>query len=233
MDHRKGNKPMKKIWTVEDDSSIRDIILYTLSSCGFESRGFEDGASFLQALEQEEPDLVLLDVMLPGISGLQVLQEVHQRPGHRLPVIMTTARSMESDIIQALDQGADDYLIKPFGMMEMVARIKAVLRRTGREEKGALELNGLFLDEEAHAAFWKGTPLDLTRKEFELLRLFMKHPGRAFTREELMDRVWNTDFAGETRTVDVHIRSLRGKLSEAGEWIETIRGVGYRMRKPA
>lgn len=221
---------MKKIWIVEDDSSIRDIIVYTLSSCGFAPRGFEEGTSFLDALKSEVPDLVLLDIMLPGMSGLEVLENLQQKKGGRIPVIMTTARSMETDIIQALDQGADDYLTKPFGMMEMIARIKAVLRRT-QKTSGRLEQDGLVLDDQAHAAFLHQAPLDLTRKEYELLRLFMQNPGRAFSREELMDLVWNTDFAGETRTVDVHIRSLRNKLKEDGARIETVRGVGYRWRK--
>lgn len=222
---------MKKIWIVEDDSSIRDIIVYTLSSCGFEPTGFEDGVCFLDALKNDTPDLVLLDIMLPSMSGLDVLEHLQHHKGGRIPVIMTTARSMETDIIQALDQGADDYLTKPFGMMEMIARIKAVLRRTEHKSEDRLEQNDLVLDDQAHAALLHGQPLDLTRKEYELLRLFMQHPGRAFSREELMDLVWNTDFAGETRTVDVHIRSLRNKLQEDGNRIETIRGVGYRWRK--
>lgn len=231
---------MKKIWCVEDDASIRDILLYTLHSTGFESRGFEEAGAFWSALKNEQPDLILLDIMLPGSDGMSILKALRQHPQWKsIPVIMTTAKGMESDKIVALDRGADDYLVKPFGMMEMIARIKAVLRRCEPkpdepEVQEHLVLGPFELDRIAHMAWlWHedGTKeiLDLTRKEFALLELFMTHPGKAFSRDDLLMRVWKTDFAGETRTVDVHIRALRTKLQEAGTRIETVRGIGYRM----
>lgn len=224
---------MPLIYVVEDDQSIRDIILYTLQSCSFEAKGFEEGDLFLKEIQEQEPDLVLMDIMLPNRSGIEILKQIRQGQS-QVPIIMTTARSMEMDIIQALDLGADDYLVKPFGMMEMVARIKAVLRRSEAVPKEVVdrtyELDGLFMDTRSHSVTYKGEILDLTVKEYEMLRLFLSHPGKAFSREDLMNLVWQTDFAGETRTIDVHVRGLRSKLKEAGEWIETVRGVGYRMK---
>lgn len=224
---------MAEIWCVEDEQSIRDILLYTLKSTGFESRGFEQAEAFEKALAQHHPDLILLDIMLPNKSGMEILQSLRSSPETAsIPVIMTTAKGMEYDKIEALEAGADDYLVKPFGMMEMVARIRAVLRRAANSEKPVqLSLGPLSIDLQSHRAFCDGAPLELTRKEFALLRLFLSHPDRVFERDELFSKIWGEDFIGESRTVDVHIGSLRTKLKEQGRRIETVRGVGYRMKK--
>ena len=219
------------IWCVEDDTSIRDIEVYALMSTGFEAKGFEDGNSFWVALQEEKPELVVLDVMLPGMDGVTLLKMMKESKEFRdIPVIMATAKGTEYDKIQSLDLGADDYLVKPFGMMEMVSRVKAVLRRC--EPKAAsnlLKLDELVLDLEQHTVSIAGERVILTYKEYELLRLFLSQPGHAFTREQLLSHVWNTDFVGETRTVDMHIRTLRQKLGVYGNMIETVRNVGYRL----
>jgi len=217
------------IWCVEDDASIRDIEIYTLRATGYEAQGFENGESFFAALKKEQPDLVLLDVMLPGEDGLTILQRLREDPaaGH-IPVIMATAKGMEYDKIQCLEMGADDYLVKPFGMMEMVARVKAVLRRVGDKPDGRLRFETLVVDPAEHLVTADGEPIALTLKEFELLRLFLSQPGAVFSREQLIHRVWGQDHTSETRTVDVHIRTLRVKLGKYGDHIGTIRGVGYR-----
>ena len=220
------------IWCVEDDASIRDIEVYTLSSTGFEARGFDDGVSFWSALQTGKPDLVVLDVMLPGVDGIELLQRMKASAELRtIPVVMATAKGAEYDRIRGLDLGADYYLVKPFGVMELVSCVKAVLRRCrrGSAEHMGLSAGGVSLDADAHTVTAGGQRITLTYKEFELLRLFMAHPGTAFTREQLMERVWGTDYCGETRTVDMHIRTLRQKLGEYGEMIETVRGVGYRL----
>ena len=220
------------IWCVEDDASIRDIEVYTLTSTGFEARGFDDGVSFWSALQTEKPDLVVLDVMLPGVDGIELLQRMKASAELRtIPVVMATARGAEYDKIRGLDLGADYYLVKPFGVMELVSCVKAVLRRCRRDdaERAGLSAGGVSLDADAHTVTAGGQRITLTYKEFELLRLFMVHPGTAFTREQLMERVWGTDYCGETRTVDMHIRTLPQKLGEYGEMIETVRGVGYRL----
>ena len=219
------------IWCVEDDASIRDIEVYALRSVGFEARGFSDGAAFWDALRAERPELVVLDVMLPGIDGIELLSRMRTSDALRdIPVIMATAKGTEYDKIHGLDLGADYYLAKPFGVMELVSCVKAVLRRCRRDdaERAGLSAGGVSLDADAHTVTAGGQRITLTYKEFELLRLFMAHPGTAFTREQLMERVWGTDYCGETRTVDMHIRTLRQKLGENGEHIETVRGVGYR-----
>ena len=224
-----------KIWCVEDDSSIRDIEVYTLHSTGFAARGFADGAAFRAALETEEPDLVVLDVMLPGESGVELLQFLRGNPATaEIPIIMATAKGMEYDKIQSLDLGADDYLVKPFGVMELVSCVKAVLRRC-RPDKAAhlLRSGGLVVDLDAHTVTVDGARVALTYKEFELLRLFLSHPGMAFTRDQLFNEIWGIDYMGETRTVDVHIRTLRQKLGVYGSLIETVRGVGYRLEVQA
>ena len=219
------------IWCVEDDSSIRDIEVYALSSTGFEARGFEDGDSFWEALQSETPELVVLDVMLPGRDGVTLLKMMKASEALReIPVIMATARGTEYDKIQSLDLGADDYLVKPFGIMEMVSRVKAVLRRCKpKQDDRSLKLQGLVLNPDEHTVSVDGQRIALTYKEYELLHLFLSHPGIAFTREQLLSNVWNTEFLGETRTVDMHIRTLRQKLGTYGHIIETVRNVGYRL----
>ncbi len=219
------------IWCVEDDASIRDIEVYTLSSTGFEARGFDDGVSFWSALQTQKPDLVVLDVMLPGVDGIELLQRMKASAELRtIPVVMATAKGAEYDRIRGLDLGADYYLVKPFGVMELVSCVKAVLRRC-RPDKAAhlLRSSGLVVDLDAHTVTVDGARVALTYKEFELLRLFLSHPGMAFTRDQLFQEVWGMDFCGETRTVDMHIRTLRQKLGPYGRRIETVRNVGYRM----
>ena len=219
------------IWCVEDDASIRDIEVYTLSSTGFDARGFADGVSFWAALQTEKPDLVVLDVMLPGVDGIELLQRMKASAELRtIPVVMATAKGAEYDRIRGLDLGADYYLVKPFGVMELVSCVKAVLRRC-RPDKAAhmLRSGGLVVDLDAHTVTVDGARVALTYKEFELLRLFLSHPGMAFTRDQLFQEVWGMDFCGETRTVDMHIRTLRQKLGLYGRRIETVRNVGYRM----
>lgn len=219
------------IWCVEDDASIRDIEVYTLSSTGFEARGFDDGVSFWSALQTEKPDLVVLDVMLPGVDGIELLQRMKASAELRtIPVVMATAKGAEYDKIRGLDLGADYYLVKPFGVMELVSCVKAVLRRC-RPDKAAhmLRSGGLVVDLNAHTVTVDGARVALTYKEFELLRLFLSHPGMAFTRDQLFQEVWGMDYCGETRTVDMHIRTLRQKLGPYGRRIETVRNVGYRM----
>ena len=217
------------IWCVEDDPGIREIEVYALNSTGLDSRGFENGTQLWQALEGETPGLILLDVMLPGEDGVTILQRLRADERYRdIPVIMATAKGTEFDKVQSLDLGADDYITKPFGMMEMVSRVKAVLRRTQpRQSAALLKLGGLTLDENQHTVAIDGQRVVLTFKEYELLRLFLSHPGMAFSRDQLLQTVWNTDYAVETRTVDMHIRTLRQKLGAYGSCIETIRGVGY------
>ena len=219
------------IWCVEDDASIRDIEVYTLTSTGFEARGFDDGVSFWSALQTQKPDLVVLDVMLPGVDGIELLQRMKASAQLRtIPVVMATAKGAEYDRIRGLDLGADYYLVKPFGVMELVSCVKAVLRRC-RPDKAAhlLRSGGLVVDLDAHTVTVDGARIALTYKEFELLRLFLSHPGMAFTRDQLFQEVWGMDFCGETRTVDMHIRTLRQKLGPYGRRIETVRNVGYRM----
>ena len=220
-----------KIWCVEDDASIRDIEIYTLNSTGFEARGFENGEDFFAALAQETPDLVILDVMLPGMDGVSILRKMKDNAAtKRLPVIMATAKGMEYDKIQSLDLGADDYLVKPFGMMEMVSRVRAVLRRCAPLGEGnVLRAGNLIVNLDERTVTANGNRVNLTFKEFELLKLFLSHPKMVFTRDQLLSNVWNIDYAGETRTVDVHIQTLRQKLGDCGRMIETVRNVGYRL----
>ena len=222
---------MSLIYCLEDDDSVRSLILYTLNASGFEARGFPDSVPFWQAMAAARPHLILLDIMLPGEDGLQVLARLRADPSYaRVPVIMATAKGTEFDTVTGLDQGADDYLIKPFGMMEMVSRVKAVLRRASPAADGELLREGdIVLSEREHTVTAAGERVALTLKEYELLRLLMAEPGRVFDRDTLLARIWDTDYAGETRTVDVHIGSLRAKLGPAGAAIGTVRGVGYRM----
>ena len=219
---------------VEDDASIRDIEVYALQSTGFEAKGFEDGTSFWEALRTGRPELVVLDVMLPGIDGMELLRRMRADAAlSDILVVMATAKGAEYDKIRGLDLGADYYLVKPFGVMELVSCVKAVLRRCGTKTAAQLRCGSLVLDEESHTVTADGESVALTYKEFELLRLFLSHPGTAFSRDQLMADVWGTDYCGETRTVDMHIRTLRQKLGAYGEKIETVRGVGYRMEGKA
>ena len=220
------------IWCVEDDASIRDIEVYSLQSTGIEARGFEDGTSFWEALNGgEKPELAVIDVMLPGISGIDLLRRMKASPELcDIPVVMATAKDTEYDKITGLDLGADYYLTKPFGVMELVSCVKAVLRRCKpKEQEHILRADGLEVNLDEHTVTGDGEKIVLTYKEFELLKLFLSNPGTAFTRDKLMEEVWGTDYCGETRTVDMHIRTLRQKLGRFGEMIETVRGVGYRL----
>lgn len=219
------------IFCVEDDEGIRNMVMYTLEASGFEVQGFENGKTFFSALLMNRPDLILLDIMLPDMDGISILKRLKKDKATKaIPVIMATAKGTEYDKVIGLELGADDYLAKPFGMMEMVSRVKAVLRRTQPEsDQKVLEVGGLALDLNGHIVKVDGQRVQLTLKEYELLRLFMENIGRAFTREQLLLKIWESDYFGETRTVDVHIGTLRTKLGEYGKMIRTVRGVGYRM----
>ena len=218
------------IYCVEDDAAIRDIEVYALRSTGFEAEGCESGAALFAALKKAPAELVILDVMLPGEDGLEILKKLRLGAATRnLPVIMATARGEEYDKITGLDSGSDDYLVKPFGMMEMISRVRAVLRRARPERsRSALSLGGVTIDPESRRVTANGQEAALTLKEFELLYTLMSSPGVVFTRDRLLSEIWGTDYDGETRTVDVHVRTLRQKLGEAGSVICTVRGVGYR-----
>lgn len=215
------------IYCVEDDPGIRELIVYTLNHSGFEAKGFERGEDLFPALKVCRPQLILLDVMLPGEDGITILKRI-KAGGNSVPVIMVTAKSAEYDKVVGLDCGADDYITKPFGMMELLSRIRAVLRRCA-PLKSIIAMGGVVLDNEAHTVTVKGKPVELTYKEFELLRCLMENPGKVFTRDMLLERIWGYDFGGETRTVDVHVRTLRQKLDGA-DIVKTIRGVGYSAR---
>lgn len=219
------------IFCVEDDNAIRDLMIYTLNSAGFETKGFTCGGSLFDALQEETPQLVMLDIMLPDEDGLTILKKLRMQPATKdIPVIMATAKGTEYDKIVGLDLGADDYLAKPFGMMEMVSRIKAVLRRTSPKETAELlKIGNLELNLKAYIVLVNGKRVQLTLKEYKLLRTFMENIGRVFTRDQLLEMIWGIDYTGETRTVDVHVGTLRTKLGECGSYIETVRGVGYRM----
>ncbi len=219
------------IYCVEDDSNIRDLVVYTLESTGMKACGFEDGKAFIEALAFETPELVLLDIMLPGEDGLTILKKLKSSSRTKdIPIIMVTAKGSEYDKVVGLDSGADDYITKPFGMMELVSRVKAVLRRTQKSTKGTIyRIDNLELDVEKHKVRVEGQDVTLTLKEFEMLEKLVKNQHIVLTRDKLLEEIWGYDFDGETRTVDVHVRTLRQKLGSAGELIETVRGVGYRM----
>lgn len=218
------------IFCVEDDGSVRDLMIYTLNSAGFEARGFICGDELFEALRTERPELIMLDIMLPGEDGISVLKKLRRQSElEKIPVIMATARGTEYDKVIGLDLGADDYLTKPFGMMEMVSRIRAVLRRTGDRVQRILRIGKLELNLETYMVHVDGEQVQLTLKEYGLLRTLMENPGRVYTRDQLLELVWGVDYAGETRTVDVHIGTLRTKLLDCGDYIGTVRGVGYRM----
>ena len=218
------------IYLVEDDNSIRELVLYTLNSSGLEAEGFDRPSAFWAAMERHTPELVILDIMLPEEDGLTILKRLREA-GQSLPVMMLTAKSTEYDKVVGLDSGADDYLAKPFGMMELMARVKALLRRSARQEpvSGQYELGRLVLNVAQHTVKVDGEAVTLTLKEFELLQLLLEHKGMVFSRDQLLNRVWGYAFDGENRTVDVHIRTLRQKLGHCGDYIETVRGVGYKI----
>ena len=220
---------MTMIYCVEDDKSIREIEMYTLQSTGFETKGFEDGHSFFEELKEKKPDLILLDVMLPDEDGISILTKLKKNPDtNDIPVIIASAKGEEYDKIKGLDTGADDYLAKPFGMMEMISRIKAVLRRSIHAVSSNLTSGNIEMDLNSHIVKVNGEQVDLTLKEYELLKLFISHPGIVYSREALLNKIWEVEYYGETRTVDVHIRTLHSKLMEEGNRITTVRGVGYR-----
>ena len=219
-----------KIYLIEDDNGIRDLVEYTLNHSGFQAVGFDSSTPFWKAMEEEIPSLVLLDIMLPGEDGLTILKKLREKGETRdLPVIMLTAKSTEYDKVIGLDSGADDYIPKPFGMMELISRVKAVLRRSTRMETGEYSLRNLTLDPDNYTVFVDNQPVALTLKEFELLKLLLENRGTVLTRDRILEKIWGYDFDGETRTVDVHIRTLRAKLKTAGDLVETVRGIGYRI----
>lgn len=219
------------IWCVDDDNTICDIEVYTLQQTGFSARGFASGAELFEAIQTETPELIVLDIMMPETDGIEVLKKLRADPQYQnIPVIMATAKGTEMDKIVGLNLGADDYLVKPFGMMEMVARIKAVLRRTqSSENRNTATVGSISLKEKEHEVLVGGEKVSLTHKEFVLLSLFMKNPGMVFSRDKLMNEVWGMDYIGETRTVDMHIKTLRQKLGKAGAQIKTVIGVGYKL----
>ena len=222
------------IYCVEDDAGIRELVVYTLQNTGMEARGFSDGAALTAALRGAKPDLILLDIMLPGEDGISILRHLRSLPDTAaIPVILLTAKNTEYDKVIGLDSGADDYIAKPFGMMELVARIRAVLRRSQDKLPSAdshpLTAGAISIDERAHTVCVSGRDVQLTLKEYQLLVLLMKNQGAVLTRDVLLENIWGYGSESETRTVDVHIRTLRQKLGDSGALIETVRGVGYRM----
>ena len=219
------------IYIVEDDSNICELEQYALKNNGFETAGFGDGKSFFEACRKQLPELVILDIMLPDQNGLDILKTFREGVDTRnIPVVMVTAKDSEIDVVKCLDQGADDYITKPFGLMEFISRIRAVLRRTQKQAGAAVQsFREIQMDGMTRRVTVAGREVDLAYKEYELLRFFIENPNKVLTREELMNRVWNTDFSGESRTLDIHIRTLRHKLGEAGNYIHTVRKVGYQL----
>jgi len=219
------------IYCVEDEENIRELVVYTLETTGYKARGFGDGTSLFEALAEELPELVLLDIMLPGEDGMEILKKMKASPRLRhVPVIMLTAKGTEYDKVMGLDTGADDYVTKPFGMMELISRVRAVLRRSANQPQERIyQMGTLRMDVKKHEVTVAGESIPLTLKEFELLRHLIENRGIVLTRDRLLEEIWGYDFDGETRTVDVHVRTLRQKLGQAGERIETVRGVGYRI----
>ena len=216
------------IYIVEDDLSIQEIELFALKNSGYAAKGFETAKGFWRAMEEKLPKLILLDIMLEDEDGLEILRKLRMRAEtRRIPVILVTAKSSEIDRVKGLDAGADDYICKPFGVMEMIARVKALLRRSSDAEESLLICGDVTLDKEKRMVYAHGEPVDTTYKEFELLKLLMKNHGIVISRDVIMDRVWESSFEGESRTIDVHVRSLRQKLGSSGALIRTIRNVGY------
>lgn len=219
---------MNMIYVVEDDRNIQEIELFALKNSGYQAVGFETAKEFYRAVEEKLPELILLDIMLPDEDGLSVLSRLRANPDtRRIPVMLVTAKSTELDKVKGLDTGADDYLAKPFGIMELIARVKALLRRSGVQEENVITCGDVTLDSDKRMVTAMGRPVDLTYKEFELLRLLMKNRGIVISRDVIMERVWDSSFEGESRTIDVHVRTLRAKLGESGALIKTIRNVGY------
>lgn len=219
------------IYCVEDERNIRELLVYTLGTTGFEAKGIRDGKELKKALKEELPELILLDIMLPGEDGYSILENLKKNQETKdIPVIMVTAKEAEYDKVRGLDSGADDYITKPFGMMEFIARVKAVLRRVSKQSgKKEYTYKGLTIHIERHQVFDGERQVELTLKEFELLRYLMENQGIVLSRDQILEKIWGYEFSGETRTVDVHIRTLRQKLGESGFLIETVRGVGYRI----
>ncbi len=225
---------MKKIYIVEDNDSIRQLVLYALKNSGYEAQGFPCGADFFITAKKNPPDMLLLDIMLPDMDGIQILQKIRSSDFAHIPVMMLTAKGSEFDKVNALDLGADDYMTKPFGVMELISRVRALLRRAGAPAAAAAEEPNLscgpvVLDRQRHQVSCSGESITLTFKEFELLAHLLQNQGLVLSREQLMQAVWGFDYEGETRTVDMHIKQLRHKLGEAGSMIQTVRGVGYKM----
>ena len=219
---------MALIYIVDDDESIREIETIALKNSNYIVSAFENAKEFYKKLDELVPDLILLDVMLPDESGYDIVRKLRKRPATQdIPIIMVTAKTTEMDMIKGLDGGADDYIKKPFSIMELITRVKALLRRTAKEEPKLLKLDDLVIDHERHVVTVNNEPVDLTYKEYELLRLLMGSQGIVMTREVIMRSVWDTDFEGETRTVDMHIKTLRHKLGDYGSRIKTVRNVGY------
>lgn len=223
------------IWCVDDDSTIREIEMYTLEQTGFKARGFADGITMLAELKNEIPELIILDIMMPEMDGIEVLKRLRSEKKYKdIPVIMATAKGTEMDKISGLNLGADDYLVKPFGVMEMVARVNAVLRRVKKETKSwDIIVGNITIKENEHKVIVDGEKIDLTHKEFSLLKLLMENQNIVFSRDKLMSEIWGTEYIGETRTVDMHIKTLRKKLGVAGSQIKTVIGVGYRLESEA
>ena len=223
----------KWIYYVEDDTSIRELVLYALKTAEFQVMGFENAASFYKRMKEQQPDLILLDIMLPDEDGVSILKKLKSRPDtENIPVIMMTAKSSEYDKVLGLDSGADDYITKPFGVMELISRVKAVIRRSDRSKGSAgevLKIGELVLDEQKHEVYARGQAVSLTFKEFELLSYLMKNRGLVPSRDKILNTIWNYEYEGESRTVDVHIGSLRQKLGTCGDFIKTIRGIGYKI----
>lgn len=223
----------KWIYYVEDDTSIRELVLYALKTAEFQVMGFENAASFYKRMKEQQPDLILLDIMLPDEDGVSILKKLKSRPDtENIPVIMMTAKSSEYDKVLGLDSGADDYITKPFGVMELISRVKAVIRRSDRSKGSAgevLKIGELVLDEQKHEVYASGQEVSLTFKEFELLSYLMKNRGLVLSRDKILNTIWNYEYEGESRTVDVHIGSLRQKLGTCGDFIKTIRGIGYKI----
>ena len=219
------------IYIVEDDINIRELEEYALKNNGFETMGFGDGKSFFAACEKMLPELVILDIMLPDQSGLEILKQFREGTDTRnIPAVMVTAKDNEIDVVKCLDQGADDYISKPFGLMEFISRIRAILRRARKQGGEVVQsFREIQMDNTARRVTVDGKEIDLAYKEYELLRFFIENPNKVLSREELMNRVWNTDFSGESRTLDIHIRTLRQKLGAAGDYIRTVRKVGYQL----